>query len=113
RLVDRAGGLLMEERHAVGVADDAGKLAVVLLLLALGHGNGLLLLALRRVLRAATEGQARLDHEGIPAVDRRRAAHRRVGVAIDLLIQPGQDRLLPDRREADRLRRHARWSLAD
>src|SRR2546425_1370680 len=99
RLVDRAGGLLMEERHAVGVADDAGKLAVVLLLLALGHGNGLLLLALRRVLRAATEGQARLDHEGIPAVDRRRAAHRRVEVAFDLLIQPGQDRLLPDRRE--------------
>src|SRR5437588_277662 len=97
RLVDRAGGLLMEERHAVGVADDAGELAVVLLLLPFGLRYRLLLLALRCLLGSPAVGQARLDHEGVAAVHGWRPAHRRIEIPFDLLVQAGEDRLFADR----------------
>src|SRR2546425_12262367 len=46
RLVRHAGGLLIEERHAVGVADEAGELIVVLVRLALRQRNRLVFFGL-------------------------------------------------------------------
>src|SRR5205807_2269654 len=80
--------------------DDAGELAVVLLLLPFGLRYRLLLLALRCILGSPAVGQARLDHEGIAAVHGWRPAHRRIEIPFDLLVQAGEDRLFADRREA-------------
>ena len=107
RLEDRAGGLLIEKRHAVCVADDARELVVVALIgFALRERDRFLLLVLLRLLGPSPVGQARLDHEGIAAVHRRRPADRRVEVALDLLVEPRENRPLADRREAVGRRRH-------
>src|SRR5437899_12974625 len=74
RFIDRAGRLLMQERHAVGVADDAGELTVVVLLLPFRQWDLLLFLALRCLLGPPAVGETRLDHERIAAVPRRRPA---------------------------------------
>ena len=97
RFIDRAGRLLMQERHAVGIADDAGELTVVVLLLPFRQRDLLLFLALRCLLGPPAVGEARLDHEGIAAVHRRRPADRRIEISFDLPIQAGEDRLFPDR----------------
>src|SRR5262249_22635749 len=107
RLEDRAGGLLIKKRHAVRVADDARQLVVVTVrLLALGERDGLLFLVGLRLLGPGATGARRLDHEGIASVHGGRAADGRVEVALDLLVEAREDRLLADRREAVRGRRH-------
>ena len=62
--------------------------------------------AAARLLRPLAEGEARLDDERVAAVDRGRPRHRGVELALDLLVEPVQDRLLADGREAVRRRRH-------
>src|SRR2546426_12741622 len=52
------------------------------------------------------EAHPRLDDERITAVYRRRPGHRRVEVALDLLVQAVEDRLLADGRDAVGRRRH-------
>src|SRR5262249_52681155 len=107
RLEDRAGGLLIEERHAVRVADDARELVPVAVgLLTLGQRDRLLLLIRLRLLGPAPEGQPRLDDERVAAIDGGRATDGGVEIPLDLLIEPREDRLLADRREAIRRRRH-------
>src|SRR5437899_1065222 len=107
RREDRAGRLLVDKRHAVRVADDARELVVVTLIgFALRERDRLLLLVLLRLLGPSPVGQARLDHEGIAAVHRWRPADRRVEVALDLLVEPRENRPLADRREAVGRRRH-------
>src|SRR5262245_40006976 len=105
-LVAHTGGLLIEQRHAVRVADHAGELVVVLLRLPLRQRDRLLDLVLRRLLRPLPVGQARLDHEGVATVDGGWPAHGRVEVPFDLLIQAGEDRPFTDRRQAVGRRRH-------
>src|SRR5262249_29518090 len=116
--VRRARRLLVEERHAVRVPDYPGQLRLAFLALALGERLRLLLLlrpgfpfGLLALDRPAAEREPRLDHEGIAAVDRGRAAHRGVELALDLVIEARKDGLLADRREAVRGRRHDRGGL--
>ena len=59
-----------------------------------------------RLVRCLSESQARLDDERIAAVHGRRPGHRRVELALDLLVQAVEDRLLADGRDAVRRRRH-------
>src|SRR6185503_5928317 len=85
RLRDRAGGLLVLERHAVREAvelDDLldGELAAV--------------------------READLDLEGIPAVDRGGARDRGRELALDARGEPALEQLVADRRQARRRRRH-------
>ena len=60
----------------------------------------------RRLVGPLAEGEARLDGERVAAVHRRRPRHRRVEVALDLLVEAVEDRLLADGRDAVRRRRH-------
>ena len=60
----------------------------------------------RRLVRPLPEREAGLDHEGIAAVHRRRAGDRGVELALDLLVEAVEDRLLADGRQAVRGRRH-------
>ncbi len=106
-LEGRAGRLLVEQRDAIGVADDAGQLVVVLPILAFRErhrgrvrGGG------RDLVRRLAEGQAGLDDERVAAVHRGRPGHRGVELALDLLVEAVEDRLLADRRDAVRGRRH-------
>src|SRR4029453_9425703 len=79
---------------------------VALLRFALRERDRLLLLVLLRLLGASPVGQPRLDHEGVAPIHRRRPADRRVEIALDLLIETGEDRALADRRETVGRRRH-------
>src|SRR5262249_59430190 len=90
----RARRLLVEQGYAVGVTDHARELAVVCLLLALGERDGRRLRGRCRLLRPLAEGQPRLDDERVAAIHRRRPRHRRVEVALDLLVEAVEDRLL-------------------
>src|SRR6185503_8367014 len=56
--------------------------------------------------RPVAEREPRLDHERIAAIDGGRAAHGRVELALDLVIEARKDRLLANRRQAVRGRRH-------
>ena len=56
--------------------------------------------------RALPERQPGLDHERVAAVHRRRPGDRGVELALDLLVEAVEDRLLADGREAVRRRRH-------
>src|SRR5260221_944776 len=106
RLEGRARRLLIEQRDAVGVANDAGQLVVVVLLLAFGQRDGRSFRRRRRLIRSFAERQSRLDDERITAVHCRWPGHRRVEVALDLLVEAVEDRLLADRRDAVGRRRH-------
>ena len=101
-----AGRLLIEKRHAVGVANDAGQFVVVILLLAFSERQLRMFRLVRRLFRSLAVGQTRLDHKGIAAVDRRRPSHRSIEISLDLLIQAMEDRLFTDGRDAVRRRRH-------
>jgi hypothetical protein len=106
-LEGRAGRLLVEQRDAVGVADDAGQLAVVVALLALRErDHRRVRRARRRRVRALAEGQAGLDDERVAAVYRGRAGHRGVELALDLLVEAVKDALLADGHDGVRRRRH-------
>ena len=103
----RAGRLLVEQRHAVGVADDAGQLVVVVSVFAFGERRPRALSGVpARLVRPLAVGQADLDHERVAAVHGRRPGHRGVELALDLLVQAVEDRLLADGRDAVRRRRH-------
>src|SRR6185436_17554275 len=71
-------------------------------LFALGQGTLLLLLdgALDHARLAGAEREADLDRERIAAIDGGLAADGGVEVALDLLIEAREDRLLADRRQA-------------
>src|SRR5262245_24643204 len=104
RLVRRARRLLVEERHAVRIADHAGQLGLALLALALGERLRLLLrlrpglpFGLLALDRPVAEREPRLDHEGIATIDRGRTAHGGVELALDLVIEAREDRLLANR----------------
>ena len=93
-----AGRLLIEKRHAVGVANDAGQFVVVILLLAFSERQLRMFRLVRRLFRSLAVGQTRLDHKGIAAVDRRLevaartlgASRTRIFFTITLpLILPG------------------------
>src|SRR2546421_1512528 len=105
-LEGRARRLLVKQGNAVGVANHAGQLVVVVLLLAFGQRDGRGVRRRRRLIRPSAERQPRLDDERIAAIHRRRPRHRRVEVALDLLVEPVEDRLLADRRDAVGRRRH-------
>src|SRR5262245_4932852 len=113
RLVGRASGLLVEERHPVRVADHAGQLGLALVALALGERLGFLLrlrpgfpFKLLVLDRPVAECEPGLDHEGIAAIDRGGAAHGGVELALDLVIEAREDGFLADRRETIGGRRH-------
>ena len=75
-------------------------------LLALGQRDRGRLRGGRRLVRPLAKGQTRFDDERVAAVHRRRPGHRRVELALDLLVEAVEDRLLADGRDAVRRRRH-------
>src|SRR6266542_1291574 len=102
----RAGRLLIEQRHAVGVANNSGQLVVVVLLLTFSERYLWIFRLFRGLFRSLAEGQARFDYERIAAVDCGRPGHRSIEITLDLLIQSMEDRLLADGRDAVARRRH-------
>ncbi len=96
RLEGRTGGLLIEERHAVRVADDARKFRpfVVSFTFGLGHRR---LLRFDLLVRTMAVGQAGFNDKWIAAIDGRRPADGGVKFAFNLFVQPREDRLLADR----------------
>src|SRR5262249_8128184 len=93
-------------RHAIGVADNPGQLAVIVLLLAFGKGNLWIVQFIGCLFRSFAVSEPRLNDEGIAAVDRRRPGHGSIKIALDLLVQTVENRSLTDGCDAIARRRH-------
>src|SRR5512145_252757 len=81
--------------------------------LALGKGHLWLFRLACWLLRSLTKGQSGLDHEWVAAIDRGRAGHGGIKLALDLLVEPVKYRLLADGRNAIARRRHDLGGLDD
>ena len=94
RLEDRAGRLLVEQRHAVGEADDARELAIVLLV-ARPSASGTASFCWSGCADSGPRavGQTGLDHERVTAIHGRRPADGGVEVALDLLVEAARGSL--------------------
>src|SRR5262245_30795421 len=106
RLERRTRRLLVEKRYAIGVANDARQLVIVVLLLAFSKRHALTFLFIRRLIRAFAVGQPRLDDKRVAQVDGRWPGYRGVKLPLDLSIEAVQDRTFADWRDAVRRRRH-------
>src|ERR671915_2201008 len=101
----RAGGLLIEERHAVSVTNHTGQFVIVIPLLPFGEQNPRLF-EFSRLLRSLAVRQARLDYERIAPINSRRPGYGSVEFSFDLLVQAMEDRPFSDGRDAVAGRRH-------
>ena len=86
-LEGRAGGLLIQERHPVGVTDHTRQLIIVVLLLPFSECNSRLFGFLERLFGSLAIGQDGLDQERVAPINSRGPSDGRVEFSFDLLVQ--------------------------